>query len=80
MRTEINLRNPFRNPAKREAYACARKHHGKMMREKSGRANAYQRGYNDPDSDWPKDWNSYPYFAAGRDTARAIAALPTTWQ
>jgi hypothetical protein len=72
------MRNPFRDEKRRMAYEWARKNHGQMMREGSGRANAYRRGYNYPDYAYPKDWGSYPFFAAGRDTARAIDALPTT--
>ena len=70
------MKNPFRNPARRNAYEWARRNHGTMLRRKSGQANAYQRGYNYPNSEWPNNWISYPFFAAGRDTARAIAALP----
>lgn len=66
----------MKNQKRREAYEWARRHHNMLIKEKSGRANAYSRGYSHPDADWPTEWNSYPFFAAGRDNRRAADRLP----
>lgn len=61
----------FKDPCVQKAYLRAKDNHKDMIRVGAGgQANAYRRGYEFPESEWPREWKSYPFFAAGRDRGR----------
>ena len=64
----------FRDPRKQHIYVMARRRHERLMAGLNGHANAYRRGFLDPDQPWPKNWVTYPIWRAGVDNRKEAGA------
>lgn len=55
----------FRSKEKQDIYDLAMSSPDKLT---GGHLNAYRRGLWHPEKKWPRTWNDYPLWCAGRDT------------
>ena len=60
----------FKDPARQRSYLYAKANHDRLIKGQNGPAMAYNRGYNNGSTLWPREWSCYPYWAAGRDNRR----------
>ena len=71
----VNDMSKFKCENKQAAYNWALSNHDKLFKGHNGKAVAYTQGYLAPDRVWPRDWTTYPIWAAGRDNGRKAKRL-----